>query len=141
MAQKKAKSSRSRSPRYTPRKDKVAFAKQMRRNPSPPEAILWRCMKAVDWKGIRWTRQKIIRGYIADFAAPRIKLIVEVDGKQHETPQAIAYDMHRDAVIRADGWRIFRVRARDVFARPWPVVGSIKSLVEALGGVSLAREG
>ncbi len=118
------------SPR--PHKDKVAFARKMRQNPSWPEAILWKHMKMIDWGSLKWVRQKIVCGYIVDFAAPRLKLAIEVDGRQHGTVEAQAYDRHRDGVIKSTGWRIFRVQARDVNARPQAVVGSIQSLVDAL---------
>lgn len=110
---------------YRPKHDKSKFAAQLRANQSPPERILWSHLRKVDWRGMRWIRQKIVCGYIADFALSRLRIIVEVDGRQHLTRDAQIYDKHRDNVLIAAGWTVLRYPAREVFARPSMVVQSI----------------
>lgn len=110
-------------------RNKRALAAHMRANPSPPEAILWEHLKQ-DQLGVRFVRQHIIRGFIVDFWAPKLRLAIEVDGKQHQRPDAVAYDQRRDAIIRATGATILRIPARDVFAHPPSVLKTIRSLIQ-----------
>ena len=51
-----------------------------------------------------------------DFAleTDQIKVVFEVDGKQHEKPKQQALDKERDKNLRNNGWRVFRIPAQDV---------------------------
>jgi len=83
----------------------------MARNPTFPEKLLWARLR--DNKlGVRFHKQKIILGYIADFWCPRAGLVVEVDGPCHD--ERIAYDAKRDAVMRARGIETVRFSAAAV---------------------------
>jgi very-short-patch-repair endonuclease len=64
--------------------------------------------------GLGFRRQVPISGYIADFACPAKKLIVEVDGSQHGEDQAIGRDSRRTARLEADGWTVLRFWNDDV---------------------------
>lgn len=57
--------------------------------------------------------QKIICGYIADFYLPQYNLIVEIDGAAHYTYKQ-ARDKKRDAVLRAAGFSVLRIRNGEV---------------------------
>lgn len=84
---------------------------RMARNPTFPEKLLWSRLR--DKKlGVRFHRQKIILGYIADFWCPRAGLVVEVDGPCHDARKA--YDAHRDAVLRRRGIETMRFPAAAV---------------------------
>ena len=50
-------------------------------------------------------RQEPIGPYIADFVCREAKLVVEVDGGQHNEPER---DQRRDAFMSAEGYRILR---------------------------------
>ncbi len=71
--------------------------------------------------GARFRRQAVLGGFIVDFLAPCHKLVVEVDGAVHRTPEARAFDARRQAWLeRLYGVRFVRLDAelveRDVFA-------------------------
>lgn len=85
--------------RRTVRPEKREFAKALRRSPTPAEAVLWGRLRA-NRLGFRFRRQAIIRGWIADFWCPSVRLVVEVDGAVHDTPEAQARDRHRDETMR-----------------------------------------
>lgn len=105
----------------------------MRANMSPPEKIIWRHLSKRQLCGVLFTRQKIIAGYIADFAAPKLRLVIEVDGKQHETPAAKKYDEHRDMVLNRHGWTVIRIPARAIFERQDDVRAKLEGyLIERL---------
>jgi very-short-patch-repair endonuclease len=56
----------------------------------------------------RFTRQRIIGEYIADFFCYKAKLVVELDGSQHYTEEGIAYDNERTAYLNGLGIEILR---------------------------------
>ncbi|BBB07758.1 hypothetical protein SPYCW_0774 [Sphingopyxis sp. EG6] len=60
----------------------------------------------------RFRRQVPIRQYIADFASHRARLVVEIDGGQHNE----AIDAPRTAIIENDGYRVIRFWNNDVLA-------------------------
>jgi len=79
------------------------------------EVILWSRLRRKALPGFRFRRQHPIGPYIADFACPLSRLVVEVDGDTHSTDEEIAHDRRRDAYIRSRGWRIVRVNNIDVY--------------------------
>jgi very-short-patch-repair endonuclease len=81
----------------------------MRRNPTPSEALLWSRLRGRQL-GVKFRRQHIVLGYITDFCAPTIRLIVEIDGAVHVGDRLIA-DRNRAADLQRVGYRIVRVKA------------------------------
>ncbi len=85
-------------------------AKEMRRNPTEPEKRLWRYLSNSQLEGFKFRRQDVIWYYIADFACPSAKLIVEVDADTHDE----AKDRLRDDKLAEFGFRVLRVTNTDV---------------------------
>lgn len=85
----------------------------MRLNPTPSEALLWEVLREKRL-GVRFRRQAVLYGYIADFFAPSIGLAVEVDGSSHDDRGA--YDEARDAGLARYGIKTLRLTADDVMA-------------------------
>ena len=52
-------------------------------------------------------RQLVIGAYIVDFAAPAVRLVVEVDGGYHAERRRA--DARRDCALAELGWRVVRV--------------------------------
>jgi very-short-patch-repair endonuclease len=90
------------------RKSKVEFARQMRKNPTRAEQALWMFLRSKNMLGLRWRRQAIIAGYIVDFYCPAKKLVIEVDGKHHKSPEVKQYDKKRSKHLRSLGLKIKR---------------------------------
>ncbi|RTZ10207.1 leucine--tRNA ligase [Flavobacterium sp. GSP27] len=69
-------------------------AKEMRKEPTFAEALLWDAVrnKKLDSK---FRRQHLIGNYIADFVCLESRLVVEVDGEYHNTPEQIELDEER----------------------------------------------
>lgn len=57
-----------------------------------------------------------------------IKLVIEVDGRQHEEQEAS--DEARDATLRAQGYEVCRLESRDVLDRPIEAVSRIEELLQ-----------
>ena len=90
--------------RQSPRK----FARAQRQNMTRAEIMLWRALRnhRIDGHGFR--RQTPIGPYFADFVCLARKIIVEADGRTHETPEAEIRDAERDAWFRHAGFRVLR---------------------------------
>lgn len=59
-------------------------------------------------------RELSVYPYYIDFAFPDIMVAIEIDGSQHERPEAVAYDETRDAALTLAGWRVMRIPARQI---------------------------
>jgi len=91
------------------------FARTQRQNMNHAEARLWSCLKSDKLFGLRFRRQYPIGPYFADFACPRIRLIVEVDGATHWTDEAQARDARRREQLKREGWHEIRVSNDDIY--------------------------
>lgn len=84
----------------------VEKAKQLRKNMTPAERKLW--YDFLRTQKVRWLKQRPIGPYIADFYCASAKLVIEIDGESHFTPEAQAYDAERTQYLEALGLRIIR---------------------------------
>ncbi len=78
------------------------------------EVRLWNALRAHRLMGLGFRRQMPILGYIADFACPTHKLIVELDGSQHAEPLHALGDVTRDHRLQQAGWSVLRFWNEDV---------------------------
>jgi very-short-patch-repair endonuclease len=103
-------------------------ARELRQRMTSAELVLWSRIRPRAWPLFRFRRQHPIGPYIADFACPLSRVIVEVDGATHSSDEERAYDRRRDMFMRACGWRIIRVTNEDVYKRLYDVVDYIARL-------------
>ena len=81
-------------------------AQTLRRDPTPAERKLWfEYLRNLPQK---FTRQKPLGNYIADFYCAAKMLVIELDGESHFTVPAEAYDRRRSDALAAHGVRIVR---------------------------------
>jgi very-short-patch-repair endonuclease len=71
-------------------------ARQLRKKQTDSESTLWSHLRGKQIEGIQFYRQKPIGQYIVDFFAPRVKLVIEVDGSQHFEDDHSQKDKNRD---------------------------------------------
>lgn len=95
------------------KREKLQWAREMRLNPTAGEAELWERLR-MGRLGFKFRRQALVRGYIVDFWCPKVKLVVEVDGGYHRSPQQQEWDAKRDQVLRDLGILTLRVQDEDV---------------------------
>ncbi|MCR6468403.1 endonuclease domain-containing protein [Enterobacter sp. HG048] len=81
-------------------------SKQLRKQITPEELRLWDLFRGRRFFGYKFRRQMPIGTYIVDFACFKAKLIVELDGGQHQNEEA--YDLRRTAFLNANGWEVLR---------------------------------
>jgi len=114
----------------------LARARTLRRTMSPPEARLWNVLRLDPLRAWHFRRQVPIGPYYADFASHKAKLVVEVDGGQHFTDTAQAYDARRDAFLRTRGYRVVRFVSTDVLNN---ITGVAEMIVHLVGPVPAGR--
>ena len=72
------------------------------------EAILWNKLKDRKRFKVKFRRQHPIDFFIADFYCHSLKLVIEIDGEMHETPEQKEYDQARAGHFEQLGIRIIR---------------------------------
>ena len=75
---------------------------------TPHEVKLWVHLRSWRHRGFHFRRQSPREGYVVDFVCMRGKLVVEVDGGQHNEALHQARDMRRDARLSRAGFRTLR---------------------------------
>jgi very-short-patch-repair endonuclease len=81
-------------------------ARRLRREMTPQEKLLWSHLRDRRLNGAKFRKQMWLEGYIADFACPEARLVVEADGSQHG--DNAEYDAQRSAAFARLGWRTLR---------------------------------
>jgi very-short-patch-repair endonuclease len=107
-------------------KEKLQRAKELRREMTPAEKLLWQEVRAKKL-GVRFRRQQIIQGFIVDFYCHKAALVVEVDGDVHDLQKE--EDERREKVLSTLGLRIVRFGNDEVVVDISAVVRNIKKLI------------
>jgi len=81
-------------------------AKALRQAMTPQEQRLW--FGYLRDYPIRILRQKVIDRFIVDFYCAKARLVIEIDGKQHETKQGHAHDYERTQYLQGQGLTVLR---------------------------------
>jgi very-short-patch-repair endonuclease len=107
-------------------KSKLERAKELRREMTHAEKLLWQEVRA-NKLGVRFRRQQVIQGFIVDFYCHQAGLVIEVDGDVHDLQKE--EDERREKVLSALGLRIIRFGNDEVGRNLSAVVGRIKNRV------------
>jgi very-short-patch-repair endonuclease len=107
--------------------EKRDFAILHRNRPTPAEAYLWGFLRKERAK-VKFRRQSVIRGYIADFYCPKVHLVVEVDGASHDCRKE--YDANRDQVFARLGIVTLRFTNQEVLEQCGRVVEEIRQVAQ-----------
>ena len=89
-------------------KDLKSRARELRKQQTPWELMLWQRLRKQQLCNIRFIRQRAIGNYIVDFYAPSLKLAIELDGSQHFHPSAERYDQRRNHWLNLQNIKVIR---------------------------------
>ena len=103
----------------------VPLAKSLRKRATPQENHLW--YDFLRSYPVRFQRQKAIGQFIADFYCHKARLVIELDGSQYYSPEAMQYDAQRTAALEARQLEVLRFSNRDI-EQHFP---SVCNLIEA----------
>jgi len=109
----------------------IQRARELRRNMSEPEVILWSRLKLLRERGFAFRRQFPLRGYFLDFACLSYRLVVEVDGSQHNEQRQAEHDAVRDRILERQGFEVLRFTAGEVRGNLGGVVDRIIEVLDA----------
>ncbi|NEN91607.1 MAG: endonuclease domain-containing protein [Okeania sp. SIO3H1] len=87
-------------------------ARNLRKNLTPAETLLWEALRNKQLEGLRFRCQHPVGNFILDFYCPSCKLVVELDGEIH-THQT-DYDDDRTAKLVEYGYKVLRFRNEQV---------------------------
>jgi very-short-patch-repair endonuclease len=104
------------------------FARKLRAEPTNAERVLWpRLRHDIALAGSHFRRQAPIGPFIVDFASRKAKLVIELDGGQHDWQREA--DAKRTVYIEARGYRVLRFWNHDVLENIDGVLQVIQSVV------------
>jgi very-short-patch-repair endonuclease len=86
----------------------TALAKELRKNSTDAEKLLWHYLRAKQTAGLKFRRQQPIENFIVDFVCFDKKLIVELDGSQHSEKENKEEDTKRDKWFVGRGYIVLR---------------------------------
>ena len=93
-------------------KNLVQNARELRKNMTPEEKHLW--YDYLRFYPIRFSRQKVLGKYIADFYSAEAKLVIELDGSQHYEDRNIEKDTERATFLEGYGLTVIRIPNNEV---------------------------
>jgi len=109
-------------------KEKLARARELRREMTLAEKILWQELRG-NKLGVHFRRQQVITGFIVDFYCHKADLVIELDGNVHAGDEHKESDAERDKVLSEMGLRVFRFRNEDVIKNLPGVLGRIREFI------------
>ena len=92
----------------------IARARNLRKRMTDEKIKLWQALRLKQIIGIRFRRQAPLGKYIVDFVSHEHKLIIELDGGQHNDHIQIKYDAQRTKWLETQGYRVQRFWNNDV---------------------------
>ncbi len=90
----------------------VPAAKMLRKNMTKEERHLW--YDYLRTHSVRFSRQKVLGKYIADFYSARACLVIELDGGGHYTEESKRYDTERTQFLKSYGLKVIRIPNNEV---------------------------
>jgi len=86
----------------------IENSRYLRKNMTVQERKLWNIIRNRQFFGYRFRRQFSIGDYIVDFICREKKIIIEIDGSQHNENENISYDKLRTEYLNANGYKVIR---------------------------------
>jgi type I restriction enzyme, R subunit len=116
-------------------------ARELRRNQTPAEDVLWELLRDRQLMGVKFRRQHQFGEYICDFFCSEAKLVVECDGEPHSAAARIKHDTKRDAYLRSQGLTVIRFENQRVLNDTDAVLREIAGHLPSPAGRRVGDEG
>jgi very-short-patch-repair endonuclease len=114
--------------------DIFKLAKELRKNETEAEKILWTKLNKNQILGLQFRRQHPISRFIADFYCVKVKLIIEIDGSIHEITEYQEHDIGRSNTLNDFGITVIRFTNEQITEEIDYVVSQIELTVKHLYG-------
>ncbi len=106
------------------------LAKDLRKNMTLSEILLWDKLKNRQVMGFNFSRQRPLDKYIVDFYCRDLMLAIEIDGESHHHPEVQRKDLARQKRLEQRGVRFLRFDDRDVKQKMDDVLMTIQCWIE-----------
>ncbi len=113
----------------------LGYAREMRKNPTPAEKLMWSSLRSRKFHNKKFNRQFIIKHggfitsehyFIADFHCHEHKLIIEIDGDIHL--EQVEYDKIREEILIELGYKIVRFKNEEVLTNISAVFNKLREI-------------
>lgn len=108
------------------------FVKHLRQNMTEAEKVLWRHLRRRQFLGLKFRRQAPIDTYIVDFLCAEKRLIIELDGGQHNSETQRIQDQRRTVILQSKGFLFLRFSNNDVLKNIDGVLQEIANILHPL---------
>ena len=89
------------------------LARDLRKNATQAEAMLWSRLRARQMEGVKFRRQQPLENFIVDFVSLEKRIVIELDGGQHAEDKD--KDEERDICLKNNGFTVLRFWNTEVF--------------------------
>ena len=132
----------------------LAYSKKLRQEMTGAENIMWYYLKNKQLNNLKFRRQEAIGKYIVDFVCYEKKLVLEIDGSQHNDVEGIKKDNIKQKFLKDNGFKILRFWNNEVYENIEgvlskilqetdysPLVGESESLIPVRGNKTILLHG
>lgn len=117
---------------YGAKPDVLKKAKELRKQETKAEKILWNKLNKNQLMGFQFRRQHPLNHFIADFYCHDLKLVIEVDGGIHQLPENNEYDIERSEILSTYGIKVIRFSNDQVMKDIDNVIQHIKEFATSI---------
>lgn len=107
----------------------IQISRTLRKNQTPWEAKLWYYLRANRMQGIQFKRQVRLGSFIVDFYCASKKLVIELDGAQHDEVENRARDQEKEFYLKNQRLQVLRFWNNDIDQN---LEGVLENIREAL---------
>ena len=107
---------------------------ELRKNMTDAEQKLWSHIRKKQLNGYKFRRQQPIGPFVVDFVCLPKKLILEIDGGQHNSEECIKTDNQRTIYLASKGFTILRFWNNEIFDN---IQGVLEQIINTLNSISL----
>ena len=93
--------------------EKLEIAREFRKNPTESEDAVWQMLRNRQIKNLKWRRQQVIDGFVADFYCAELNVVLEIDGLVHDNEEVKENDEYRTSVVESKGIKTYRLKNED----------------------------
>ena len=126
--------------RYNERMDKFLYnhknlkdrRRELRKNQTPAEKLLWKHISKDKIFGLRFLRQYGVGPYILDFYCAKVRLAIEIDGEVHNKEERKVYDKEREEYLKNLNIETIRFCNDDVLKNTKETLDKLKTKIKLL---------
>ena len=119
-------------PKHFNRPTEKSKRRQLRRDQTPAEELVWRFLRNRRTKNFKFRRQYSVDKFVIDFYSPELKLAVEIDGDIHDIPAQKEHDIVRQSYLESFGIKFIRIRNEELFANTDKAFDRIEQMIKVL---------